>query len=212
MSSLTLSNSTIRGTVGQRQISCAFRVTPSGLRLPPGQYALVRGPQSPIYGTVLVLAPADAVTESAMKRSTASLDKSSTKIAASGSYLKIDTAKAPRSYYDKVDTGRLPNSASSSYSKVDAASSSYSKVEAASYTYSKVDAAIRDPHKMDAALGGTGSPAGQTSRKAGAGGDQMTALAVSSKAISGSACLVVIQGFSDLVESVGDFAIGVVVG
>jgi hypothetical protein len=55
MESVTLSGTTIRGSVKGRTINCALRTSPAGLKLPPGTYLLKPAENNPVYGLVMAI-------------------------------------------------------------------------------------------------------------------------------------------------------------
>lgn len=57
METLTLQQSTIRGTVMGKVINFAFRGSPAGLQLPPGSYLLRPALNNPVYGRVIAIEP-----------------------------------------------------------------------------------------------------------------------------------------------------------
>jgi hypothetical protein len=50
MDTITLTGTTLRGSVDGRTINCSVKSSPAGLRLPPGQYILKAAPNNPVYG------------------------------------------------------------------------------------------------------------------------------------------------------------------
>jgi hypothetical protein len=50
MDTVTLTGTTIRGSVKGRTINCSVRSAPAGLRLPPGQYVLKALTDNPVHG------------------------------------------------------------------------------------------------------------------------------------------------------------------
>ncbi len=53
MDTVTLTGTTIRGSVKGRTINCAVRSSPAGLRLPPGQYVMTAEQNNAVYGPVV---------------------------------------------------------------------------------------------------------------------------------------------------------------
>jgi hypothetical protein len=62
MDTVTLSGSTIRGSVKGRTINCSVKTSPVGLKLPAGTYLLKSSSDNPVYGaTVSIQATAGSV-------------------------------------------------------------------------------------------------------------------------------------------------------
>ena len=109
---LTLTSSSLRGMVGQKRISCTIRKSSPGLRIPPGNYALVPGPGNPIHGPVLLLLPADQKTARDLETESLELVKSIFKFEPSiGATIKICAPGTPAAggnciCIDKAGPGR----------------------------------------------------------------------------------------------------------
>jgi hypothetical protein len=57
MDTVTLVQSTIRGSVAGKMINCAVHTAPAGLKLPAGRYFLYPAETNPVYGPVMSLEP-----------------------------------------------------------------------------------------------------------------------------------------------------------
>jgi hypothetical protein len=65
MDTVTLTGTTIRGSVNGRTINCSVRSAPAGLKLPPGQYVLKASPNNPVHGPTVAIESAGATASTA---------------------------------------------------------------------------------------------------------------------------------------------------